>query len=126
MDSIAVARRLYDAMQARDPEAILSSMSPGFVGQVSAGMPLDVGGRHEGPEAMLREVWMPVFGKYDIRLDVERYLASPDDVVVLGHYRGTERGSGAAEFAARFAHVLTVGEDGIRSLEQITDTRAWG
>jgi len=65
-----------------------------------------------------------VFGAYDVHLDVERTLVCGDEVVVLGHYRGTER-AGGQPFAARFAHVLTVGPAGIRSLEQITDTASW-
>jgi ketosteroid isomerase-like protein len=120
-----IARRLYAAMADRDPQAILESMSDDFVGQVSAGMPLGVGGRHEGRDAMLTEVWGPVFGAYDVRLEVERYLECGDEVVVLGRYRGTPR-SGGDEFAARFAHVLKVGPGGVRSLEQVTDTGSWG
>lgn len=119
-----VARRLYAAMAAHDPEAILDSLADDFVGHVSAGMPLGVGGRHEGPDAMLQGVWLPVFGAFDIRLDVDRYLAFGDEVVVLGHYRGTPR-AGGHEFGARFAHLLTVSENGISSLEQITDTASW-
>ena len=122
--TIERARRLYDAMAGHDPEAILASLSDDFVGVVSAGMPLGVGGRHEGRNAMLQDVWAPVFAAYDVRLDVERYLAAGDEVVVLGHYRGTPR-SGGEQFGARFAHLLTVGADGIVSLEQITDTGSW-
>ena len=122
--TIEGARRLYEAMAAVDPEAIRDSLAEDFVGQVSAGMPLGVGGRHEGRDAMLGDVWMPVFAAYDVSLEVERYLPSGEEVVVLGHYRGTARGDGR-EFGALFAHLLTVGPDGIRSLEQITDTASW-
>lgn len=119
------ASRLYDAINARDPEAILRSLTKDFVGEVSAGMPLGVGGRHEGPEAMLGDVWARVFAVYDLSLEVERYLEAEDGwVVVLGSYVGVERASGRA-VKARFAHVLSVREDGIASLEQITDTRRW-
>lgn len=125
MDAIAVARRLYDGFDARDPKAIRESMADDFVGQVSAGMPLGVGGRHEGPDAMLNDCWLPVFAAYDVRLDVDRYLPNGDDVVIaIGHYRGTERAS-ERPFEARFAHVLVVRPDGISALEQITDTRRW-
>lgn len=124
-DTLAIARRLYDAFAARDPHAILDALTEDFAGQVSAGMPLAVGGRHDGREAMLREVWGPVFAAYDLSVEAERYLASGEEtVVVLGHYRGIERAT-ARRVDARFAHVLTVRDGRVGALEQITDTRAW-
>ncbi len=124
-DTTAGARQLYAALAARDPGSILAALSDDFVGRVSDGMPLAVGGRHDGPDAMLREVWAPIFSAYDVHLDVDAYLPSGDDVVVaLGHYRGTERATGRA-LDARFAHVLTVRGERVTGLEQITDTRRW-
>ena len=122
---LAPARRLYAAFAARDPAAILAALHPEFVGTVSAGMPLEAGGRHDGPEAMLTEVWGPVFGAYDVRVEPDAYLTAQDDqVVVLGHYRGTARATDAP-LDARFAHVLTLREDRVAALEQITDTARW-
>jgi ketosteroid isomerase-like protein len=119
------AARLYAGFDARDPEAILASLSPEFTGVVSAGMPLGVGGRHDGPDAMLVDCWARVFSVYDMTLEVERYLESgPTTVVAIGNYRGTERET-SREMDARFAHVLEVSEAGITSLEQITDTNSW-
>jgi len=119
------AQRLYDAFAARDPQAILASLHPEFVGDVSAGMPLGVGGRHEGPEAMLRDVWAPVFAHYEMSVEAEELLPSgPDRVVAVGHYRGTERESGH-EVEASFAHVLVISDDRVVSLRQITDTASW-
>jgi len=119
------AQRLYDAFAARDPQAILASLHPEFVGEVSAGMPLGVGGRHEGPEAMLRDVWAQVFAHYEMSVEAEELLPSGlDRVVAIGHYRGSERESGH-EVEASFAHVLVISDDRIVSLNQITDTARW-
>ena len=124
-DTVTIAQRLYDAIAARDAPAILDAMSDDFVGRVSAGMPLEVGGRHDGPEAMLHEVWIPVFAAFEMNVDVECFLPSGEDTVVaLGHYRGVERRTGR-RVHARFAHVLDVDEERITALEQITDTRCW-
>jgi ketosteroid isomerase-like protein len=121
----AVARRLYEVINARDPGAILAGTTEDFVGEVSVGMPLGVGGRHAGNEAMLREVWAPVLAAYDVRLEVERYLETDDGtVVVIGNYRGVERASGRS-LDARFAHFLAIRGDRVSSLEQVTDTRRW-
>lgn len=106
-----VARRLYDAFAARDADALLSVLHPSFVGLVSAGMPLGVGGRHDGPELMLAEVWAPVFSAYDVVPAADELLPTgPDRVVAVGAYRGTARATGAPVNAA-FAHVLRI-EDG--------------
>ncbi|MBA3807034.1 MAG: nuclear transport factor 2 family protein [Solirubrobacterales bacterium] len=118
------AQRLYDAFAARDSEAILASLHPDFVGEVSAGMPLGVGGHHEGPEAMLH-VWAQVFAHYEMSVEAEELLPSgANRVVAIGHYRGTERQSNHRVEAA-FAHVLAIDDDRIASLRQITDTASW-
>ncbi len=118
-------RLLYDAFAERDPAALLAAMDEDFVGEVSEGMPLGVGGRHEGREAMLRNCWGIVFAAYDMRVEPEEVLPVGDDrVVVLGHYRGVHRESGA-EVDAAFAHVLTVKNDVVSHLQQITDTARW-
>ena len=125
MAAVDAARRLYAGMAARDPRRILGALTDDFVGDVSEHMPLGVAGRHEGAEAMLREVWGPVFGVFDLVVDAERFLPSgADTVVVTGRYRGAERATGRP-LDARFAHVLTVRGDRISALEQITDTRGW-
>ena len=122
---IEAAQRLYDAFAARDPQAILASLHPDFVGEVSAGMPLGVGGHYEGAETMLREVWAPVLANYEMSVEAEELLPSGDDLVVaIGHYRGSERATGA-EVEAAFAHVLRIDAGRIASLRQITDTASW-
>lgn len=124
-DPTAIARRLYDGFADHDGEALLAAMTEDFVGVVSAGMPLGVGGRHEGRDAMLRDVWAQVLTAYDLAVEADRYLVcGPDDVVVLGSYRGAERTTGRP-VDARFAHVLTLRDGLVAGLEQITDTRSW-
>jgi len=119
-----LVRRFYDAFLAHDAAAILDLLDPGFEGDVSAGMPGGVGGRHHGAETMMREVWIPVFSAYDVRVEAEELLECGDRVVAIGGYRGTERASGAP-FDASFAHVLTIGDGRIAALRQITDTASW-
>lgn len=125
LSNTEVARRLYDAFAARDGAAVRSVLHPSFVGVVSAGMPLGVGGRHEGPEAMLAEVWAPVFSAYDVVPTPEELIpAGSERVVAIGAYRGTERTTGKAVNAA-FAHVLHMSDGRVRELIQITDTASW-
>jgi ketosteroid isomerase-like protein len=125
LSNTEVARRLYDAFAARDGAAVRSVLHPSFVGVVSAGMPLGVGGRHDGPEAMLAEVWAPVFSAYDVVPTPEELIpAGSERLVAIGAYRGIERTTGKAVNAA-FAHVLHMSDGRVRELIQITDTASW-
>lgn len=124
-DPLPTARRLYDALAAHDGPALLDVLAEDFVGDVSEGMPLGVGGVHRGREAMLREVWGPVFAAYRIHVELdELHPSGPDRAIAIGHYRGTNRNDGAV-VDARFAHVLTIEDDRITALRQITDTNRW-
>jgi len=119
-----LARRLYDAFLAHDAPAIISLLKPDFEGKVSTGMPLGVGGRYGSAEAMMRDVWVPVFSAYDVRVEADELLDCGERVVAVGGYRGAARGSGET-FDASFAHVLTIGDGLIAALHQITDTASW-
>lgn len=124
-EQLLAARRLYDGFAARDGQAILDALTEDFLGEVSDGMPLGVGGRHEGRDAMLRDCWGPVFATYDMRLDAEEYLdCGPGRVVVTGRYHGPHRTEGW-EVDAAFAHVLRLRDGRVASLRQITDTARW-
>jgi ketosteroid isomerase-like protein len=124
-DQTATARRLYEAFASRDLEGLRDALADDFVGQVSDGMPLALGGEHTGPEAMIRDVWRKVFESYEMHVDAERFYPSGDDhVVAVGHYRGTVRASGQPIEAA-FAHILTIRDGRIAHLRQITDTGRW-
>jgi ketosteroid isomerase-like protein len=124
-DQIRAAQRLYDAMAARDAHALFRAMHDDFRGTVSEGMPLAVGGRHEGPERMLLDVWAKVFEAYDVAPEVTRYVETGgEDLVALGRYVGTARGTGRPLDAA-FAHVLSIRDGRVASLDQITDTQRW-
>jgi uncharacterized protein len=124
-DQVRAAQRLYDAMAAHDGRALLQAMHEQFRGTVSEGMPLAVGGRHEGPERMLLDVWAKVFQAYEVVPEVTRYVETGgQDLVAIGRYVGTARGTGRPLDAA-FAHVLSIRDGRVASLDQITDTQRW-
>jgi uncharacterized protein len=124
-DQVDAAERLYRAMAARDPDALLDAMDEDFEGSVSAGMPLGVGGRHAGRRRMLRDVWAKVFSAYELTPEVTRYIETGGpELVAIGRYVGTARDTGRPLDAA-FAHVLSIRDGRVASLEQITDTQRW-
>lgn len=121
----AVAQRFYDAIARSDAEELFSLLSDDFVGTVSAGMPHDVGGRHDGPHDMIAGVWGRIDALYDMSVEPGEYLAVDDDrIVVIGKYRGPAK-DGATSVDAAFAHVITTRGEQITALHQITDTAQW-
>ncbi|GAA0953667.1 nuclear transport factor 2 family protein [Nonomuraea longicatena] len=116
---------LYAAFAAADPAALLATLHPDFVLDVSPGMPLGVGKRHHGRENALMECWAVIFGAYETAPVPDQYIwAAPDRCVVLGHYLGTARATGRP-LDAVFAHDLTLKDGLITNFVQITDTARW-
>jgi len=123
---VSTAQQLYRALAVGDRETLTTLLHPGFVGQVTHGMPLDMGGRHDGPEAMRRDVWWTIGRHYKVEVQPDEYRLLDDGrLFVAGHYRGEGRASGRRLDAA-FIHLIAFADDGlIGSLEQLTDSAAW-
>jgi uncharacterized protein len=119
------ARRLYDAFAAHDAERLVALLHPDFRGEVTAGLPHDLGGVYEGPEAMLRDCWARALGVLDTGPVPDELVETRDSgVVALGRYRGHGCESGRPHDAA-FVHVLRFREGRVLRLLQITDSRRW-
>ena len=119
MTATDTAEALYEAFAAGDGAAL--SRLLGETRWVEAtGMPY--GGTHHG----LAEIVDKVFGPID--RDVAGFTAVPDEIVAIGDDRalaiGTYRGTGAAgPLEVRFAHLMTVADDGtISDFEQFADS----
>jgi uncharacterized protein len=124
-DPTAVAKRFYEAIARSDADDLFGLLSDDFVGTVSAGMPQDVGGRHEGALDMIAGVWGRIDALYDMHVDPTEYLVVGDDrIVVIGRYWGSAKDGGTTVDAA-FAHVITTRGERMAALHQITDTARW-
>src|SRR5882672_7974378 len=120
-----LARALYAALAAGDREQLDALLHPEFTGRTAEGMPFGIGGDHDGPAAMRRNGWGAIARHFEARAEPDRFLALADGrLLVTGRYRGRGRQGGAILDAA-FAHLITVDEGRIRSLEQYTDTARW-
>jgi uncharacterized protein len=120
-----IARRLYDAMERYDGQALVDLLTDDFVGTVSAGMPHGLGGDHHGAVDMVAGVWARIAELYDMRVEPIEYLDVDDHrVVVIGRYRGSSQ-AGDTTVDAAFAHVIVTRGDQVTALRQITDTARW-
>lgn len=124
--NVSTAQKLYRALADGDREAISTLLHPDFVGHVTDGLPLDMGGRHDGPEAMRRDVWWTIGRHYKVEVQPQEFRLLDDGrLFIAGHYRGEARESGRRLDAA-FIHLIGVAADGrITSLTQLTDSAAW-
>jgi 2-(1,2-epoxy-1,2-dihydrophenyl)acetyl-CoA isomerase len=123
---VSTAQRLYRALAAGDRKALSTLLHPDFVGHATDGLPLNMGGRHDGPEAMQRDLWWTIGRHYKVEAQPEDFRVLDDGrLFVAGHYRGEGRASGRRLDAA-FIHLIGFAADGrIASLHQLTDSAAW-
>ena len=123
---VLTAQQLYRALAAGDRAALSELLHPESVGHATDGLPLGMGGRHDGPEAMQRDLWWMIGRHYKAEAEPEEFRLLDDDrLFVAGHYRGEGRASGRRLDAA-FIHLIAFADDGrIGSLHQLTDSAAW-
>lgn len=115
---------MYAALRGRDLDELVRSLHPQVRMVLSAGMPLDLGGAHEGREAVLR-MWATLGTAFDVMPQAERmFEIGPTGVIVRGTYVGQHRESGTSVTAA-FVHIVTVSDTAVWSLDQVTDTHQW-
>ncbi len=122
---IDLATRLYAAFAAHDPAGLAVLLHPDFTGRVSTGMPFSLGGEIDSREKMLLTVWGGAAAHFETTpLPDEFVVAGEDRVIAFGYYRGSSRATGK-QYSAAFVHDITVRDDKVVGLIQITDTQCW-
>jgi uncharacterized protein len=121
-ENTALVKSLYDAAAVGDFDAALATFSPDIVWHEAENHPYADGNPYIGPKAVAEGVFARLFGNFDgFGLNVENILAAGDLVVTTGRYRGTFKATGRAH-NPQFAHVYSVTDGKIASMQQYTDT----
>jgi 2-(1,2-epoxy-1,2-dihydrophenyl)acetyl-CoA isomerase len=119
-----IAAELYQALAAGDRPRLDALLHPDFEGQTTEGLPLGLGGRYRGPDAMRREFWGRIAQRFEARAEPASYCQLPDGrLMVTGRYTGAARGGGPLD--AEFVHFLAFSGDQIIGLVQLTDSARW-
>jgi ketosteroid isomerase-like protein len=121
----ALVAALYPALLVGDREEIFRLLADDFHADVTPGFPLGAGGRHEGSQAMWREVWSVIGRNYEMTIEPLEWIPCMDGrLLVRGRYGGAARATGA-EVDASFAHLWSASEGRITSLWHVTDSARW-
>ncbi|MFE6926040.1 enoyl-CoA hydratase-related protein [Nocardia sp. NPDC057663] len=120
-----LAATLYDALATGDRERLDAILHPRFEGRTTEGMPFELGGVYQGPDAMRRDFWGRIAKYYTARAEPTRFNWLDDGrLAVSGRYTGTARvGHGVLD--AEFVHLLTFSDGRIVELVQLTDSEQW-
>jgi ketosteroid isomerase-like protein len=123
---VGLVTTAYSALATGDRARLVELLAEDFVGVLADGLPVPIGGRHVGSEAMIDDGWWAIGRQFKVRAEPEAwYRCGSGRLVVTGRYRGHHRHSDLAIDAA-FAHIWTSANGRLVALQQITDTVAWG
>ena len=125
MSSVQTIQAAYAAFANNDPSVLFGAMAPDIQWNEAQGNPLSDRNPYVGAQA----IGEGVFGRLLAAIDnfsaaPERFIDGGDDVIVLGHYGGAMKHSGA-KLDAPFCHVYHFKGDRIVSFQQYTDSAQW-
>ena len=116
--NVDVVRGVYEAFARQDIPAILGSLADDVDWYVPDALPY--GGRHKGPEGVAG-FFQKLPGQFaEVAVDIDRYVASGDDVVALGRVVG--RSVSGNDLAVPFAMVWTLSGGKIVRFVEHSDT----
>lgn len=115
-----IVKAHYDANDRRDMDGMLADIAEDCRWTEMDGFPC--AGTYTGPAEIVENVFVALGKEFDgYAFTLERLLDAGDDVVAIGDYTATHKGTGK-HFRARVAHVWGVADGKIRRFEQFTDT----
>ncbi len=123
-DIVAKGRDLYAALAVGDVATLRRLLSDTFQGQLSEGLPHELGRRYDGLEAMTADGWGSVGLWFDMRPEVQELVDGGDVLIGRGDYVGVAKPTGRPVRAA-FAHFWRFDGEQFTGVAQITDTGMW-
>jgi ketosteroid isomerase-like protein len=121
---VDIVKRSYDAFERGDMDGVLGDMHPDIVWEQAQGLPH--GGVYHGLAEVRRNVFDPLDAEWwdEFSAVPGEFLEAGGQVVVLGRYRGTAKGTGNV-LDVPFVHVWTLEDDKAVRFRQFLDTAGW-
>jgi ketosteroid isomerase-like protein len=122
--AVDLVRRSYDAFDSGDMDAVVADMHPEIEWHQAQGLPH--GGLYHGIDEVRRNIFDPLDEQWwdEFTADPEEFLDAGPDVVVVGRYRGTAKGTGK-QLDVPFVHIWTVQDNKAIRFRQFLDTAGW-
>jgi uncharacterized protein len=121
LKNVKVVQDAYAAFTRGDIPGVLKQCANDIDWQVFGPPELPVGGQRKGTSEV-QAFFRDVDATWDFeRFEPRQFIAQGDDVVALGLYAGTAKGTGRP-FKAEFAHVFTVRDGRVVRFREYTDT----
>jgi uncharacterized protein len=124
MSNLEIVRRSYEAFERGDLDAVLADLDPGIEWHQAQGLPH--GGLYRGRDEVRRNVFEPLDAEWWSEFSAlpDEILDAGDELVVLGRYRGTAKGTGK-RLDVPFVHVWTLRDERATRFRQFLDTAGW-
>jgi uncharacterized protein len=124
MSNLEIVQRSYLSFSRGDLDAVLADLDPAIEWHQAQGLPH--GGLYRGVDEVRRNIFEPLDAEWWSEFDAapDEFLESGDQVVVLGRYRGTAKGSGKV-LDVPFVHVWTLRDTRAIRFRQFLDTAGW-
>jgi ketosteroid isomerase-like protein len=121
---VDIVKRSYDAFERGDMDGVLGDMHPDIVWEQAQGLPH--GGVYHGLAEVRRNVFDPLDAEWwdEFSAVPGEFLEAGGQVVVLGRYRGTAKGTGNV-LDVPFVHVWTLEDDKAVRFRQFLATAGW-
>jgi ketosteroid isomerase-like protein len=124
MSNVDIVRRSYDAFSRHDMDGVMGDMHPEIVWDQAQGLPH--GGTYRGLDEVKRNIFDPLDEQWwdEFSADPDEFLDAGRNVVVVGRYRGTAKGT-RKQLDVPFVHIWTVEGDKAIRFRQYLDTAGW-
>jgi uncharacterized protein len=124
MSNLEIVRRSYEAFERGDLDAVLADLDPEIEWHHAQGLPH--GGLYRGRDEVRRNVFEPLDAEWWSEFSAlpDEILDAGDELVVLGRYRGTAKGTGK-RLDVPFVHVWTLRDERATRFRQFLDTAGW-
>jgi ketosteroid isomerase-like protein len=124
MSNLEIVRRSYAAFERGDLDAVLADLDPEIEWHQAQGLPH--GGLYHGRDEVRRNVFEPLDAEWWSEFSAlpDEILDAGDELVVLGRYRGTAKGTGK-RLDVPFVHVWTLRDERATRFRQFLDTAGW-
>lgn len=118
--NVEIVDQLYEAFNRGDPEECLAGFADDITWTIPDGAPLS-SGTHHGPDAVMEDVWKPLFEHFDtFEVGIDRFIDGGDTIVMEGAHKATT--PDGENVAVPVVHVIDMKDGAVQAFTSYEDT----